>query len=154
MHINLREMKNQLSRILASIVILFSVVIFAASCSSTKTIPLEEGWDLLGETKVNFVRDRDELQILNTNQYTAVRFRVENKDVHIKDVRIVYPNGDKLTPSIDDDIAAGQYSKQIDLAPEGKDIRSILFSYRSTGSILKGRATVYVFGKRKVNNYY
>ncbi len=147
-------MKNQFSRLLACIAILFSVILFASSCAGTKTIPVEEGWDLLGETKVNFIRDRDELKILNTNQYTAVRFRVENKDVHIKDVNIIYPNGDKLTPSLDDDIAAGQYSKQIDLAPEGRDIRSIQFSYRSTGSVLKGRATVYVFGKRKVNSYY
>ncbi len=147
-------MKYKLSRLFAFSAIVLIVIIFSSSCASTKTIPLEEGWDLLGETKVNFIRDRDELKILNTTQYTAIRFRVENKDVHIKDVNIIYPNGDKLTPAIEEDIAAGQYSKQIDLAPEGKDIRSIQFSYRSTGNVLKGRATVYVFGKRKVNSYY
>lgn len=147
-------MKKTISKIFGFSIALFSFIIIAVSCSGTKTIPVEQGWDLLGERKVNFVRDKDELPVLNSNKYTAIRFRVENKDVHIKDVKIIYPNGDKLSPSIDDDIASGQYSKVIEVSPEGRDIRSIEFSYRSTGSILKGRAKVYVFGKRKVDNYY
>jgi len=80
--------------------------------------------------------------------YTAIRFKVENKDIHLKDLEVVYQNGDRLTPTIDDDIAAEQYSRVIELGPEGKMIRSVEFNYRSKGSILKSRAKILVFGKR------
>ena len=136
------------------LVLVAFTIIGISSCSSSKTIPVEEGWDLLGERKVNFVRDRDELSVFNTNEYSAFRFRVENKDVSIRDVEIVFPNGDVLRPQVDDLISAGSYSREIEIAPEGKTIRTIKFSYRSKGNLLKGRATVFVFGKRPVRGYY
>ncbi len=126
-----------------------AVVISSLSCgNSRRSIAIEEGWELLGETKVNFVRDRDKIEVLNSNLYTAIRFKVEKKDIHINALEIVYQNGDKLNPVIDDDIVAGESSREIELGPLGKSLRSIDFTYRSRGNLLKGRATILVFGKR------
>lgn len=137
------------------VAILFFAATFFSSCSgSRKTVAIEEGWDLLGEVKVNFVRDRDEIKVLNANKYTAIRFKVENRDVQLNSLKIVYQNGDKLEPSVSESIAAGQYSKEIELAAEGKTIRSIDFNFRTTGNILKGRADVLVFGKRYSERLY
>jgi hypothetical protein len=123
--------------------------LLATSCgNSRRTLAIEEGWELLGESKVNFVRDRDAINVLTSTRYTAIRFKVENKDVHINDLNVIFQNGDKLSPTIDEDIAADQYSRIIEIGPEGKMLRSIDFKYRSTGNILKGRASVLVFGKR------
>lgn len=128
---------------------LFVAVVFSSlSCGNSRSIAVEEGWDLLGEAKVNFVRDRDKIDVLNSNLYTAIRFKVEKKDVHINALEIVYSNGDKLNPVIDDDIAAGESSREIELGPLGKSLRSIDFTFRSKGNLLKGRATILVFGKR------
>ena len=136
-----------MKKIYFAITILASIVILI-SCGSSRTIAIEEGWDLLGETKVNFVRDRDELAVTGTNRYTAIRFKVEGKDIILKDVKVVFQSGDKLEPLIEEEIKAGQYSKVVELAQEGKNISHIEFKYRSTGSIFKGRATVMVFGRR------
>jgi hypothetical protein len=124
------------------------MVTVVTSCGSSKTIAIEDGWDLLGEEKVNFVRDRDQIKVYNQTLYTAVKFQMINKDVHLNNVAIVYPNGDKLNPSVDEDVAAGGYSKEIEVDILGKEIRTIEFSYRSKGNLLKGRARVLVFGKR------
>jgi len=133
--------------------ILFSLLILNACSSSRRALPVEEGWDLLGEQKVNFVRDRDAITVYNTNRYTAIRFKVEKKDIILNDLKIVYENGDKLTPTIGDKIMADQFSRIIDLGPEGKLIRSVEFKFRSTGNVLKGRANVLIFGKRYTQPY-
>ncbi|RYY44670.1 MAG: hypothetical protein EOO06_17755 [Chitinophagaceae bacterium] len=120
-----------------------------SSCSSTrKTVAIEEGWELIGETKVNFVRDRSSVQVVNSNPYTALRFKVEKKAIRLKSLDIVFQNGDKLAPLVDSDIEPDQFSRDIVLGPEGKSIRSIDFNYRSKGSLLKGRARVLIFAKR------
>ncbi len=137
-------MKNLMRGILA-IVMIVTVV---TSCSSTKTVAIEQGWDLLGEQKVNFVRDNDKISVYTQTLYTAVKFQVITKDVRISYVNIIYPNGDKLNPAIDEDISAGSFSKEIELDPLGKEIRGVQFKYRSKGNLLKGRARVLVFGKR------
>ncbi|MFT3979994.1 MAG: hypothetical protein QM687_05950 [Ferruginibacter sp.] len=136
--------------ILLSTLFVTITFIFAGCSSSSRTIAIEEGWDLIGETKVNFVRDRGSVDVMNTNLYTAIRFKVEKKPIRLKSLNIVFPNGDKLAPLVDAEIEADQFSREITVAPEGRNIRSIDFNYRSKGNILKGRAKVLIFGKRYV----
>ncbi len=137
------------------VAVALSLALFALGCGSSRnSIAVEEGWDLLGEVKVNFVRDRDEIKVYNQSKYTAIRFKVEERDVKLNGLKVVYANGDKLEPTVDENIAAGQYSREIGLGEGGRNIRSIDFSFRTQGNILKGRAHVIVFGKRHNERLY
>ena len=47
------------------------------SCGpSRRSIAIEEGWDLIGERKVNFVKDKDVLDVHSSYKFTAIRFKV------------------------------------------------------------------------------
>jgi hypothetical protein len=124
------------------------------SCgSSRRSIGIEEGWELLSERKVNFVRDKDEVEVRSRNQFTAIRFHVEEREIRLNDLKIYFQNGDKLEPALDDVINPGQSSRIIDLGAEGRYIEKIEFKYRTTGNVLKGRANVLVLGKRYYPGY-
>lgn len=131
---------------------LISSLIFSCG-SSRRSIGVEEGWELLSEEKVNFVRDKDEIVINSKRPYTALRFKVEGRDIHLSDVKIYFDNGDKLDPNLDDDITAEQYSRRIELGSEGRYVNRIEFKYRTLGNVLKGRAGVLLFGERHDRNY-
>ena len=134
--------------------ILFIATVILMSCgSSKKTIALEEGWELLSEQKVNFVRDKDEIVLTNQNQYSAMKFRVEERDVRINEIKVYFKNGDKLEPGLDATIAAGTESREIEISSEGRVIDKIEFRYRTTGTMLKGRANVLLFGKKAYSAY-
>lgn len=140
-------MKN----ILSAIIVLVTAILIIQSCSSSrKTIAIEEGWEMIGESKAAFIRDRDEVIITSANTFTAIRFKVEDKAIRLKELNVVFQNGDKLAPMVDDVVEADQYSREISLGPEGRSIRSVEFSYRSKGNLLKGRANVLIFAKRYV----
>lgn len=129
--------------------IFFGLAIFMISCSSSRrSAGAQYGWDLLGTQKVDFVREKDEIVLQGNNRYTAIRFRVEDRDVHISGLAIYFQNGDKLEPAIDDNIGANQDSRIIEINSDGRIINRIEFKYRTVGSILKGRAKVLVYGKR------
>lgn len=137
------------------ILLLVTTVVSLVACSTgRRTLAIEEGWELLGESKANFVRDKDQINVLSAERFTAIRFKVEDKDIHLSNLNVVYQSGDKLSPVMDEDIVAGQLSRVVELAIEGKSIRSVDFSYRSKGNILKGRAKILVFGKRYVTPTY
>lgn len=127
---------------------LFLVFVSTACSSSRRSIGIEEGWELLGEENVNFVRDHDAIDVRSRNQYTAIRFIVEEREIRLNDLKIIYQNGDQLTPAVDETIPAGQTSRIIELAAEGKYIDKIEFAYRTTGNILKGRGKVIILGRR------
>jgi hypothetical protein len=128
---------------------LLTVLLFNSCTSTRRSIGIEEGWELLSEKKVNFVRDKDEITVENRrNKFTAIRFAVEDREVQINELKIYFDNGDKLEPSLDEVIRANQSSRVIELARDGRYIDKIEFKYRTTGNILDGRATVLVFAKR------
>ena len=144
-------MKTVLNNRILAAVILFTSVLLVSSCtSSRKTIAIEEGWELLGESKVDFIKDKDRVDVLSSNRFTALRFKVEGRGIRLNDLEVVYQNGDKLSPVIDEEIAADLYSRDIELGPEGKSLRSVDFKYRTTGNLLKGRGNVLLFGKKYV----
>ena len=121
---------------------------FVSCTSSRKFKGNGYGWVLLGSQKVDFLRDKDEIIVNGTTRYTAVRFHVAYRDVLISGLKIVFQNGDKLEPAIEEKVDAGQNSRVIELDREGRLINRIEFTYRTVGSILKGRAKVFVYGKR------
>lgn len=131
--------------------VLLTILFF--SCRSSRVVGLEEGWEILGSRKVNFVRDKDVIEVKNQILYTAIRFRVEDHDIRLNSVKIYFNNGDKLEPNIDEVIAAGQNSRIIELGEDGRYISQIEFKYRTTGNLLKGRANVLVTGKKRYSQY-
>ena len=135
-----------------SFILIFTLLVFGSCGSSRRSIGLEEGWELLSERKVNFVRDKDEIDVESRNQFTALRFKVEDRDVRLNDLKVYFDNGDKLEPALDETIPADQSSRIIELARDGRRIDKIEFKYRTTGNVLKGRANVLVIGK-KYNPY-
>lgn len=145
-------MKKFTGVVFKTVFILFIVLLVSCN-SSRRSIGIEEGWELLGEQKVNFVRDKDAIVVNSRTPYTAMRFKVEDRDVHINDLKVYFQNGDKLEPNIDEDIQKGQVTRVIDLGREGRYIDRIEFKYRTTGNILKGRANVLVLGKKYYRDY-
>jgi hypothetical protein len=141
-----KKLMNRL--ILSRNIFLVFLVFLIASCTTHRTIAIEEGWELLGERKVDFIRDKDELPVTSRNEFTALRFKVEDRDIRLNYLKIYFRNGDVLQPAIDEVLPANQNSKIIELGREGRPIDKIEFKYHTTGKLLNGRATVLVFGKK------
>jgi hypothetical protein len=135
--------------LIAQIYFLAILLCSSVACTTTRSIAIEEGWELLGEQKVNFIRDKDEIIVSSRNEFTALRFKVEHKDTRINYLKVYFRSGDILQPAIDDIINANQNSRVIELAREGRPIDKIEFKYHTVGSNpFKGRANVLVFGKK------
>jgi hypothetical protein len=123
--------------------------LIVTSCGANRrSIAIEEGWELLGEQKVNFVKDKDVIEVHSNNRFTALQFKVEEHEIRLNELTVQFQNGDKLSPSVDAVIAPDQSSRVIELSPDGRYITRIEFKYRTTGNVFSGRANVLVFGKR------
>lgn len=133
--------------------IALSLVSLLSCHSSRRSLGIEEGWDLLAEKKVNHVRDKDVIEVRNRTLYTALRFKVEDRDIRLNELKIYFDNGDKLEPNVDETITSNQLSRVIDLGREGRYIDHIEFKYRSVGSVVSGRATVLVMARRYYRDY-
>ncbi len=131
-----------------------SLAIISFSCGSTRnSIAVEEGWELLGETKAGFIRETDVINVNSRNQFTAIRFKVEGAEIKLSELGVFFESGDKLSPAVDETIPAGKESRLIELAADGRTITKIELKYRTVGSIIKKKANILVFGKRYHTGY-
>ena len=148
-------MNNQLTlRKIVSFSLIFAAVIIFSSCgSSSKTIAVEDGWELLGDTKAGYIRETDVINVTSRNQFTAIKFRVEGQQLKLNSLGVYFDNGDKLSPAVSDIITPGTESRIIELGAQGRYISKIELKYRSDGKFLSTKAKVYVFGRRYRTGY-
>jgi hypothetical protein len=142
------ELKKDMKNFTRTVLLVLAICLTASCGSSRKTVGVEQGWDLIADKKVNFVRDKDDIEVHSREQYTAIKFKVEDHDIHIKELKVYFQNGDKLEPNIDADVPAEQSSREIELSSDGRYIDRIEFKYHTIGSVLHGRAHVLIFGRR------
>ena len=126
-----------------SIIISF-VLLFVFSFTST----LSAQWVKLGERAVNFSLDRDEIRVtVLKGTFKRLKFIVRKAPIYMKNVRVVYGNGESTNIRVKRSIAKGTESPVFDLPGRDRIIKKIVFNYRSIPTF-KGRGLVEAFGKR------
>ena len=106
-----------------------------------------QGWERLGTRTVDFGRDIDTIVVGRAEgRFTAIMFAVDGGTLEMRNVRVVFGNGDSYSPPTQFVVADKEASRAIDLPGPGRIIRSVTFNYRSmrTG---QGRATITLFGR-------
>ena len=129
------------------ILILLLVSLSLSNCRSTTTI-VEPGWIYIGKSKAGHLRERDVINVHTQDLLTALRVYVTEKNVVITSMKVHLINGDILQPAIESTIPAGETSRVINLAADGRQLRYVEFRCRSEGSIFQKRGVVQVIGKR------
>jgi len=103
-------------------------------------------WELLGSQKVNFGADRDVIRVgRREGQFRAIKLRVQDNDIEVLDLKVVYANGAPDDIRVRQNIRKNGETRTIDLKGGTRAIREIQLTYKSRPS-LRGRATVQVYG--------
>jgi len=109
----------------------------------------QDDWVLLGERKVNLSAERDVIPVNATKTFKKVRLKVVGAPIHLLDLEVHFKNGGKQDVAVRSKIAAGGFTRAIDLKGPARHITKVTLVYRTK---LRGprralRATVKLFGK-------
>ena len=130
-------MKNLLLIFIASIT-------FVALSSTTA----EAQWTKLGQRKVNFRVDHDEITVTAyEGRFRKLKMEVIKAPVFIKNFKIVYVNGQSTNIKVNKRIDKNTSTRAFDLPGDKRIIRKIVFNYKSMPNF-RGRGMVAVYGKR------
>ncbi|HEY5926955.1 MAG TPA: hypothetical protein VIV11_34950 [Kofleriaceae bacterium] len=105
------------------------------------------GWTLLGTQEVAGKRDRDTIMVgKHEGKFDKITLVVTDSDVELKDVTVVFGNGDKWSPGgLKHSFKEGQRSRAIDLPGNDRMIQKIELAYANTPG--GGRAKVSIYAK-------
>ena len=123
-------------------VTLLMVICFSALLAQPLT------WKMLGTKKVNFKTEKDVITVgADEGVFKKVKLMVKNSGIHLKDMKILFLNGDVIDVKVREVIPAGGETRAIDLPGNNRIIEKVVFWYESTKKNKK-RATVILFGMK------
>lgn len=113
----------------------------------TPGLPPVTKWDKLGQQKVNFRLDKDEIKVtLVQGLFTAIKLKVKDGPINMHKCVVHFKNGTKQNVNIRKNIPAGGETRVIQLDGGGKRIiKKVVFLYDSKNP--RSKATVALWGK-------
>lgn len=106
----------------------------------------KKGWHKIGETTVDFTKDRDEVSIIGANKFAALIFKVEDAPVHIMDIEIFYESGDNQKVNVNFPVKAPGQTKEINLKGGERSIKKIVFVYKTISNKKDEKAHIEIYG--------
>ena len=104
------------------------------------------GWHKIGETTVDFKKERDEIAVLGADKFAAIKFRVTTEPIDLVEAYVVYESGDDQKININSHIKAAGDSRQIDLNGGERSIRKIGFVYKTLPNAADKKAHLEIWG--------
>lgn len=115
----------------------------ATAISATSASAAEQ----LGCQKVGFVKDTDVISVgKREGKFKAIQLRVSGNEIDMKDLKVIYGNGEVDDLAVRHQIKAGGETRWIDLKGDKRFISQIRMVYSSKPSF-KGFATVCAYGR-------
>ena len=119
----------------------------AAMAQTPKVVTSDKtGWHEIGETTVDFKKEREEVIILGANRFAAIKFKVEDEPIDLVSAEIIYDSGDSQKITTIFHIKAPGESRNIDLNGGERNVKKIIFVYKTMPNDAGKKAHVAIWG--------
>lgn len=131
-------------QLLASVI---AIAALAMSFSLPNAAIQPPRWEKLGERKVNYGVDRDEIVVTAAEgRFTAIKLMVKRSPINLHKVAIHFANGGVDEVEVRNDIPAGGETRVIDINGGRRVIQKVVFWY-DTKNRANDRAVVELWGR-------
>ena len=137
-------------------VLLISILAFAGSYftanaqTQDKThavmVSDSKGWHKIGETTVNFVKEREEIIVAGSDRFASIKFKVLEAPIQLMDLEVYFESGDKQVIKVNTSIKAPGESRVIDLNGGERNLKKIVFIYKTLPNRKDDKAQVEIWG--------
>ena len=92
----------------------------------------KSGWHKIGETKVDFTHEKDEIVVIGASRFSALKIKVTDAPVNFKSFEVNFDKGDMQNVSIGESIKAPGESRVVQLDGNGERIiRKVIIRYNT-----------------------
>ncbi|MFM2423345.1 MAG: hypothetical protein RL291_1875 [Pseudomonadota bacterium] len=134
-----------MKKLLLTVVAVAATATFLTPAEAQRPRPVREA--LLGCKAVGFISDRDVIRFARREgPFRAIQLRVQQNDIKMQDLKVVYGNGQIEDLAVRTDIARGGTTRWIDLRGDRRFLSEVRMQYASRPSF-RGLARVCVYAR-------
>ncbi len=130
------------------IITLLVLAVYSAAWAQVPKVVMSDkkGWHKIGETTVNFTKDRDVVDILVANRFSAIQLKVDDAPIDLMGAEAYYESGDKQDLKIEASIKAPGESDIINLNGGERSLKKIVLIYKTLPNNKDKHAHVEIWG--------
>ena len=128
---------------------LLAVALIANMAQAQKPVVVvsdKTGWHRICRTIVNFKTDRDQIVVLGADRFSAIKFKVKKAPINLIDLEVFYESGDVQKINVNTVIKSQGESRVIDLNGGERNLKKIVFIYKTLPNRRDVRGHVEIFG--------
>jgi hypothetical protein len=112
----------------------------------------KSGWHKIGKVTVDFKKERDEIDILGADRFAKIKFKVEKAPIDLISVEVYFESGDKQDIVVNSKIKAMGESQIIELNGGERNLKKIIFVYKTLPNQKDKKAEVEIWGLKTNTN--
>jgi len=122
------------------------LVMLGCSKKTTLVVSDRDGWQKIEESIVNFEKEREEINLVGSNNFAKLRLVVFDAAIELQDMEIYYENGRKQDVSLKSQMKEDEKSRIIDVYGKESSITKIIFTYKTLPNQEKEKGMLQLWG--------
>ena len=106
----------------------------------------KSGWHTIGETTVDFQKDRDQIVVVGADRFASIKFKVEDAPIDLISLEVYYESGDTQKIKVNTPIKSPGESRVIDLNGGERSLKKIVFVYKTLPNRKDVKAHIAIWG--------
>lgn len=112
-----------------------------------------KGWHKIGDATADFTKERQEVVIMGADRFASLKFKVKDAPLDLVSLEVFYESGDNQNIAIGTPIQKNGESGVIDLNGGERDLKKVVFVYKTLPNTADKKAEVEIWGlKTNVKN--
>jgi hypothetical protein len=132
--------------VIYAVLTLFAVAGLHAQDSRKIVTSDKTDWQKIGETTVNFNTDRDEITVNGADKFAAIKFKVMDEPIYLTSLEAYFDDGNKQDINVNFPVKPQGESRVIELDGGERDLKKIVFVYKTIANRKDLEAHVEVWG--------
>jgi len=128
------------------IVAMFAMANFALAQDAGVVVSTKPGWHKIGEVKASFKMENESISVLGADKFKSIKFKVTDAPINIENVEVLYEDGESENINIRNELKAGAETRVIDLKGAPRDIKKVVFTYKTEPNAKNDKAHVELYG--------
>ena len=106
----------------------------------------KQGWHEIAEKTVDFQKESDEIIVMGADRFASIKFKVEDAPIYLTSLEIFYESGDNQKVDVNMPIQLKGESRVIDLNGGERNLKKIVFVYRTLPNRKDKKAEIEIYG--------
>lgn len=108
----------------------------------------KKGWHKIGETIVDFTKEKDEISVIGADKFASLVFKITDAPINIMDIDIYFEDGTTQKVNLNVPIKAPGQSKEITVKGGERDIKKIVFVYKTVANQNDEKSHIEIWGSK------